>query len=252
MLQLAGLIVMAGALLTTVPVKAETLPFHPGEQVRLSVQFLGINAGELEVQVGQRHTDSLHLWTLEAEARTRGLTSVMWKIDEQFTSLFDPAAAAAIGSDRISRVNGDDQTEVIRIEGETAHVTRVREGKKSEKTREVLPGSQDILAAVYRLRTMDLKPLDEVSIPIFTGNKSWKLEGKVIGRQVVKSKGGTYDTLVIRCRTHFDGKFASDRDLTVWLSDDARRIPVRLEADFLVGSMRATLQEYRPGMLARK
>jgi hypothetical protein len=44
-----------------------------------------------------------------------------------------------------------------------------------------------------------------------------------------------------------ENKFKTKRDSYVWLSNDARHIPVRMSADFAVGSMTATLSAYRPG-----
>ena len=50
----------------------------------------------------------------------------------------------------------------------------------------------------------------------------------------------------------FGGKLASERELTVWMTDDARRLPVKLEAAFLFGNVTAQAVEYRRGMQASR
>jgi hypothetical protein len=52
----------------------------------------------------------------------------------------------------------------------------------------------------------------------------------------------------VQVRTGFDGKFATRRDTSLWLSDDARHVLVRFSADFAIGSVVATLRSYRPGV----
>lgn len=226
-------------------------PFEPGEEIHLKVRYLAMNAGDVTVSVGQGQQDGIETWPLEMRARTRGFVDSMYSVQETFVSHFDPVGARCLGHDLDARLDGDPQQERVRYDHTTASVRRVRRDGIHDETRDVLPGAMDVLAAIYHLRSL---PLDdtEIRIPVFTGRKSWDLVGRVIGHETVTTDAGTFDTIVVRARTHFDGKFASDRDLTVWLSNDAHRIPVRLEADFMLGTMKASLAEYHSGTLAQK
>jgi hypothetical protein len=39
--------------------------------------------------------------------------------------------------------------------------------------------------------------------------------------------------------------FKDEEDLNVWISDDANRIPIRAQANILVGSVKMDLQDYK-------
>jgi len=70
---------------------------------------------------------------------------------------------------------------------------------------------------------------------------------EVMKREVVKTKAGTFRALKIRVPTGFTGKFSEKKPTYLWLSDDARRIVVKLTTDFSFGSAVGELMAYRPG-----
>jgi hypothetical protein len=51
----------------------------------------------------------------------------------------------------------------------------------------------------------------------------------------------------VQVRTAFEGQFRSKRDTFIWFSDDERRVLVRISAEFVLGSVVASLTAYRPG-----
>lgn len=245
--------VLAAALAAFAPVaSAYDLPFQPGEEVTLSVRFLKMHAADLKVTVNSINLDGRPVWPLEMHGETRGLFNAVHEVDETFVTYFDPASQASAGWDRQTSVDGADSTEQVRYGGGKAKVRRVEPSKVKNASLDVPPNAHDVLSALYYLRTQPLAVGADVKVPIFTGKKSWNMDGKVLRRETVDVGGQQWDTLVVRCRTHFDGKFASDRDITMWLSADARRVPVKVEADFMIGTMRATIEKYRAGMMAQK
>jgi len=97
---------------------------------------------------------------------------------------------------------------------------------------------------------MRLQPLAEggrYEVPIFTTKGPFTLVVSVVGRETVETPAGDFDAVKVQVRTAFDGKFAAKRDTFIWFSNDSRHIPVRVSAEFAVGSIVATLSGYRPG-----
>lgn len=239
--------------LSSSALSATELPFEPGERVRWKITYLAMHAGDLQMSVGQTVAGEQELWPLEMHARSRGLIDLLHQIDERFVSHFDPVQLRSTGSDLDSKVNGERTQETVRVLGESAQVRRERLGKVTESTREVAPNAHDIVSALYFLRTLELKEGMDVLVPVFTSKKSFDMSVRVIGRQKVKTDAGVFDTWVVRCRTGFSGKFATDRDLRFWVTADERRLPVRAEADFALGSLHVSLKDYRSGgELARR
>lgn len=227
-------------------------PFAPGEELTLEVRYLAMHAADVKVSVNELTLDGRDVWPIEVSGRTRGLASALHDIEATFVSYFDPDDGESAGWDQDESVNGQDTQERVRYAGASASVRRVRDGKVTNATRSVAPGAHDILSAIFLLRTRELVEGSPISIPVFTGKQNWNLEGSVVGREAIEVGGRRWDTIVVRCRTKFDGKFSSDRDVVIWLSADSRRIPVKVEADFLIGTMRATLERYRGGELAQR
>ncbi len=238
---LLGVATMAG--------RARALPFEPGEDFVMKVHLLGLPAGDLRVAVGQGQLDGVSTWPLEMHLKTTGLVGWMYALDESFVSHFDPAANDSLGYDLKDTVHGRPHEEHARYFGQAAFMRTVLAGRAKIAIRPILPGAMDMLAAIFRLRSEPLGG-SAVRIPIFTGTKSWFLDARVIGHERVSTDAGSFPTVVLRCRTFFKGKFASDREITVWLSDDARRIPVKIEADFAIGSLDAVLEKFHGGALA--
>jgi hypothetical protein len=101
------------------------------------------------------------------------------------------------------------------------------------------------------LRSQDYSAGD-IRLPIFNGGKTWEMSARIVGRETVKTDAGKFDTIVVRCMTYFGGDFHSGREMTVWLTNDESRMPVKIEADYLVGTMRAQLVSYSGTLVAQK
>lgn len=239
--------VVAGVLGAASAARADSLPFAPGEEVGLKVSYLGFGAGELSVRTWEGHMDGVPVWPIELEAKTRGLADTIFDVREHYVSYFDPTTRRALGSDEDSR-SGDDHTVIkVRLEGAEARIDRTTKRGRSESTKAVHVDTHDILSAVYHLRTRTLAVGDEITLPVFTGKKAFDLVAKVTRREKVKTDAGTFDSFKIECRTAFEGKFSADDDITVWISADERRLPVRFEAPFSVGTLKVALVRYVPG-----
>ncbi|MCP4723373.1 MAG: DUF3108 domain-containing protein [Desulfobacteraceae bacterium] len=82
------------------------------------------------------------------------------------------------------------------------------------------------------MRTFDLVEGRTLSFPITDGKKTFIQKGEILGKETIKIKSATYDTLVIAPYVnHFSGVFEESQDPTVrvWITDDKRRIPVRIK-----------------------
>jgi hypothetical protein len=74
-----------------------------------------------------------------------------------------------------------------------------------------------------------------------------KIVAAVEGRESIKTKAGTFETVRVRVPTQFSGKFSEKSPTYVWFSADARRIVVRIATEFSIGRVNADLTSYRPG-----
>ena len=235
----------APVVLAFAPAPARADGFAPGEELEFAIDYLGIRTGEARIVVGQAQGA---VWPVIAQARTDGLASIV-NIREHLVSYWDSEALVPRGSDLRAVEVGDrhdDSARFDRLNG-TATVRVTRKGNREERTYPLDPKSQDFASAVFWLRTQALADGARFEIPVFTTRGPFLLQATVVGREPVTTRAGTFDAWKVQVRTAFEGNFAARRDTFIWYSADTKRVPVRVSAEFAVGSIVVNLTGYHPG-----
>jgi len=73
-------------------------------------------------------------------------------------------------------------------------------------------------------------------------NRFFKLQ--YLGKEVINTKFGKIECLKFKPTTKRSRIFRGEGSITIWLSNDQNRVPVRLQADLLVGSIKADLNNF--------
>jgi hypothetical protein len=220
--------------------------FAPGEETVLSLRFLGMHSGEGRLTVGQPAGD---VWPLVFQARTEGIAG-FFDIREHLVSYWDSAARLTRGFDLRSYEVGEFKMERARFDRSNGKVTYevIRSGKRTRQTFDVPKGVQDLTSAVMSLRLERLDPGGRYEVPVYTGTRQFVLVADVLRRERIQTPAGAFDAVKVQVRTAVEGaKFSTGRDTIAWFSDDARHVILRMDADFAVGGLVATLKSYRPG-----
>lgn len=100
---------------------------------------------------------------------------------------------------------------------------------------------QDMLSAFYYSRTFDYtdeKPGKIDSVVTFVDNEVWSLKIKFVRRDTIKSDVGKICCMVFEPLVQKGRIFKHNNDLQVWISDDKNHIPIRAQANILVGSIK--------------
>lgn len=103
---------------------------------------------------------------------------------------------------------------------------------KKEKARYVIKDlSMDPLSGLYYIRRLPLEVGKSVVIRIFNNRMFYKVAIGVLRKEILKTSIGTVNTIVIRTNMTAvgDGIFYKPGDITIWLTDDSKRIPVLIE-----------------------
>lgn len=115
------------------------------------------------------------------------------------------------------------------------------------KMYDIEPNMQDMVSAFYHARTMDLsgaKPGDIYSINAFVDKEVFPVKIKFIAREVVTTDLGTFKCLKFRPIIQQGRIFKHEEDLNIWITDDKNHIPIKGQADVLVGSIKMELTKY--------
>jgi len=115
-------------------------------------------------------------------------------------------------------------------------------------TSEIEPCAQDVLSALFYIRTLDFTVGDTLSINLHDVKKSYPLKISVNRREHVKVPAGEFDCLVVEPFLESEGMFRSKGKLEVWLTEDDKKIPVIMRTYIvIIGHIDAKLAEYTPG-----
>jgi hypothetical protein len=119
----------------------------------------------------------------------------------------------------------------------------------TEKTFVIPKNTQDIMSAFYYLRNFPsidkIKPGESVAIDMFFDEETTKFKLKFIGREDITTKFGTIATMVFRPLVQSGRVFKEQESVTVWISDDDNKIPLRIQASLAVGSIKADLDAFK-------
>ena len=107
--------------------------------------------------------------------------------------------------------------------------------------------TQDILSAIYFARTINYdkySPGDKIPFSLFLDNTLYSVYIKYLGKEVIKTKLGTFKAIKI-APLLIKGTIFKDGDkMEVWVSDDDNHVPLRVSSPIIVGSIKADLMGY--------
>ncbi|HEU5310298.1 MAG TPA: DUF3108 domain-containing protein, partial [Candidatus Eisenbacteria bacterium] len=113
------------------------------------------------------------------------------------------------------------------------------------ETFDVAAGVHDVLSAFYYVRTVPLPTGSSITIPTHDNKKSYEMLVKVHKRERVEVPAGKFDCVVVEPILKSEGVFKSKGSIHVWLTDDARRIPVLVKSKIPIGSISVSLTDMR-------
>lgn len=222
--------------------------FGPGEQSTYRVAYLGLTAGTAKVTVGSEMNQWGHaVWPIVADARSHSLGAI-YQVSDKFVTYWDHALQRTRGSELFAEENRKRRRQRIRLEGTSAHVTKQAQGAAEvEERHEIASDASDMAAVVFSLRNRELAVGRSFDVPIFTGARSFTLQATVERIQRLNTSMGEREVYKIRVKAKLNGKLESRRDMYAYLTTDESHLPVKIEAELLIGSVTAELTEYKAG-----
>ena len=187
---------------------------------------------------------------LEANGRTIGLVRALWRMDVNYRGLCDAETLRPIESKQTETY--PKKKMITQLTFNNSGVTRARTeglGTGMTKTRQFsFQNLNDLHSALFYLRSQPLKDHSVYRIVVFPTTSAYLATITVLGREKTSVRAGSYNAIKTDIQLYRVGKnmelepHRKFRRATVWISDDANRIPVRIEAQIFVGTVFAELQ----------
>ena len=228
---------------------ADTMPFKPGEKLHYSIYWEDIAAGEVTFNVQPMATaNSMPAYHFTMNSGTSPLLNAVLMISDRVESYADTGMVhALLYKERTSVTAAQDVTVTFDWKKQEAQYSC--NGTKYRPSA-LLPGAFDPLSVLYALRLLDLKGIKEFSKPVSDGLACVVVSAKVLGKQKVRVESLEYDAYVIEPQLAGFSKIfdtLSGATLTLWISADARKLPVKIICDMPLGSFKAELKSSKAG-----
>jgi hypothetical protein len=217
------------------------VPWRIGEYFQFSIEWNGLNGGSSLMQVQNLHTvDGRRAYRIVSKTESNSFVSKFYKVRDRAESFIDAESLVSRRFVKHLREGGYKQDLDVRFDQER-HQAIYAGGP----TLDVPPGVHDVLSAFYYVRTQPLTTGSTLSIPTHDNRKSYEMEVKVLRREQVEVPAGKFDCVLVEPVLKTEGVFKSSGSILVWLSDDARRIPVLVKSRVPVGSISVSLTDMR-------
>lgn len=112
-------------------------------------------------------------------------------------------------------------------------------------TLEVPEYIQGVLSSFYYVRTLDLEVGKHFDIDNYGDGKLYPLRVLIHKKQTVKVPAGKFKCIVVEPVLRSEGIFNQKGKLTIWLTDDDRKIPVLMKSEVFIGSISVKLKKIR-------
>ncbi len=211
------------------------------EKLVYNLSWLGIPVGTATQEI----TEEGGIRRITSTARSNDWLSAFFPVEDVIDSTLATNGAPFPGLTRHYRMqiregsHRRDREIVFEQEKGTAHYHDRRSGERLDIP--IGPITYDIYGSFYYVRYLPLEVGRPVSVNVLDGKELRAIEVRVLRRERLKTVLGELDTIVIRPMVRSEGVFEGKGVVTIWLTDDARRIPVRAQTKVKVGSVVATL-----------
>ncbi|MFD2246135.1 DUF3108 domain-containing protein [Pontibacter ruber] len=227
--------------------------FSTGEILKYKVHYGPINAAEavIDISPGLHRINERACYKATVYGKTTSSFDLFIKIRDTWQSYIDTAAIVPHRSFRNIEEGNYRKRETVDFNhyNNTALVEKKKKSKPKETSTHKIPNNaQDIVSGFYYLRTINydkLKPGDKLNVKGFFDEETFDMVVIFKGRETVSTKVGNIKAIklvpVMPKNKLFDGENA----VSVYLSDDKNKIPVLVQAEMFVGSVKVDLYEYK-------
>ncbi len=243
------LFVLALLLGTTLGAAPEP-PVKPGEKLRFSVSWAIVpGAGEISVEAEHNPSNPAELKII-TNTSTRRLARMLLPFDATAESRYDAKTGQLIALHERSNTRSKHVEHIVTFDYATRQAIYATVGALTARPLAMPEGSPtDLITALFETRLWNLKPGEKHDALVLFDDEFYELTIHAIRYEDISTQLGDFHTLVLEPRmdkTPPKGMFKKGSTVRVWISQDERRLPVKFEVEFNIGTGTATLTHYDP------
>lgn len=217
----------------------EYVGFGVGEKLVFSVQYSLVKAGDATLEIRNiADIDGRPCYRIISDARTNKFFSAFFKVRDRFESYIDTTELYSVRYEKHVREGRFKRDESVLFD-QAEHTAMY-----NDRVVPIAPRTQDVLSALYYIRTLPLEVGQAITLANHTDGKNYPLVVKVHRRETVTVDAGTFDCLVVEPILRGPAIFSQKGRLTVWITDDRYKMPVLMKSKVIIGHVSAVLTEF--------
>ncbi|GAB7256003.1 DUF3108 domain-containing protein [Polaribacter sp. OB-PA-B3] len=242
------LLILTVIITTTTFSQEEIEAFKSGEWLRYKMSYSGfLRAGTAILEVDEKDLNGKKVYHTKGSGWTSGMIKWFFKVDDVYESYFDINEVKPYVFKRKINEGGYKKHRITNFDYNT-NKAYIQDFENQKDTTVAFSNVQDMLSSFYYLRNQDVEHMekgDEIAIDMFMDSQIYPFKLRFLGREVLKTKFGKVNSLIFRPLVQSGRVFKAQESVTIWITDDLNKIPIKMKADLSVGSLRAELESYK-------
>jgi hypothetical protein len=223
--------------------------FDNGERLKFRLSYSSfLTAGYATLDVKSDFLKNKDVYHIVGKGKTTGMISWFFKVKDKYETYMYKDNLLPYRFIRNIDEGGYTKDKEIYFDHEANKALVIDKKKDKQKTYDTKEGVQDLLSALYFMRNQDVSKFkvgDQLTLNLFFDEENVPMKLKFLGKETIKTKFGKIKTLKFRPLVQSGRVFKEEESVTVWVSDDKNKIPLRIKASLAVGSLRADLHSYK-------
>ncbi|MCX6189603.1 MAG: DUF3108 domain-containing protein [Bacteroidetes bacterium] len=223
--------------------KINNIAFSAGESIEFRIHYGFVTAGYGSIKV-LPYTEKVkgrEVYHIIGKGKSASSFDWFFKVRDEYHSYLDMNALAPLKYTKEQHEGGFNDNDDATFDHEKKVATSI-------KGMVAMPEyTQDVISMVYYARSLNVKDAaigTSYPITFYLDKQVTKISLKIIGREIITTDLGKFKTIKIRPQVIADRVFKDQDAMTLWVSDDANLLPLRIQADLAVGSIKADIVKY--------
>lgn len=216
--------------------------FSDTEKMHYSISWTGgIKIGDLDLVLRKEKESG---FVIHARVTDYGLFRLFYPVDDIFTTFVRGGEKLPYRYEVLQREGRGSVTRRLSLYDQDSLVVKYTRDDEEEQVFPVEDTVHNEFSSFYITRSMVLKPDDSFMVPTFADKKRNEVKVHVKKREEIDTVLGRVSTVAVMPLMKFKGLYDKDGDTVIWFTDDACRVPVKINSKILIGSLTAELKSF--------
>ena len=229
--------------------KSNNSAFNSNEWLQFRIHYGIFNASYASLTLSNDTIKGLPVIHAKGYGRTSGIARFFFRVEDNYESYFNEEKTQPIRFIRKIDEGGYTKNKVIDFDQKNgiAYINDIKNDKQSKKN--IKLNTQDLISTFYYLRNYfplgDLITDKNFKVNIFFDDETFEFNLKYLGVEYVETKFGKIECLKFVPVVQKGRVFKDKESITLWISNDLNRVPIRIQADIAIGSIKCDLDDFK-------